>query len=45
MEIKAIRTEEDYLATLREVSALIDMDPSADSGSVLQTHLVPWHDP
>jgi HTH-type transcriptional regulator/antitoxin HigA len=31
MEIKAILTEEDYLATLSEVSALIDLDPSADS--------------
>ena len=30
MEIKAIRTETDYLAALREVSALIDLDPSAD---------------
>ena len=28
MEIKAIRTEQDYLAALREVSALIDLDPS-----------------
>jgi len=31
MEIKFIRTEEDYLAALSEVSALIDLDPSADS--------------
>jgi len=31
MEIKAIRTEADYLASLREVSALIDLDPAADS--------------
>ncbi len=31
MEIKAIRTEEDYLAALREVSDLIDMDPSENS--------------
>ena len=31
MEIKAIRTEADYLAALREVSALIDLDPAADS--------------
>jgi HTH-type transcriptional regulator/antitoxin HigA len=31
MEIKAIRTEQDYLAALREVSALIDSDPSPDS--------------
>jgi len=31
MEIKAIRTEADYLGTLREVSALIDLDPAADS--------------
>ena len=30
MEIKAIRTEADYLATLQEVSALIDLDPSPD---------------
>jgi HTH-type transcriptional regulator/antitoxin HigA len=30
MEIKAIRTEADYLAALREVSVLIDLDPSAD---------------
>ncbi|MEI7457741.1 MAG: transcriptional regulator [Nitrosomonadales bacterium] len=30
MEIKAIRTESDYLAALREVSALIDLDPAAD---------------
>ena len=30
-EIKAIRTEVDYLAALREVSALIDLDPAADS--------------
>ena len=31
MEIKAIRTEVDYLAALREVSALIDLDPAADT--------------
>ena len=31
MEIKAIRTETDYLAALREVSALIDLDPAADA--------------
>ena len=31
MEIKAIRTEADYLAALREVSALIDLDPAADT--------------
>lgn len=31
MEIKAIRTQEDYLAALREVSALIDLDPAADT--------------
>ena len=31
MEIKAIRTEHDYLAALREVSALIDSDPSPDT--------------
>ena len=31
MEIKAIRSEPDYLAALREVSALIDLDPAADS--------------
>lgn len=30
MEIKAIRTEADYLAALRDVSALIDLNPSAD---------------
>ncbi len=30
MEIKAIRTETDYLAALREVSSLIDLDPAAD---------------
>ena len=30
MEIKAIRTESDYLAALREVSVLIDLDPAAD---------------
>ena len=30
MEIKAIRTEADYLAALREVSALIDLDPAVD---------------
>lgn len=30
MEIKAIRTEADYLAALQEVSALIDLDPSPD---------------
>ncbi len=30
MEIKAIRTEADYLAALHEVSSLIDLDPSAD---------------
>ena len=29
MEIRAIRTEADYLAALREVSALIDLDPAA----------------
>jgi len=27
MEIKAIRTEADYLAALQEVSVLIDLDP------------------
>ena len=31
MEIKALRTEADYLAALREVSTLIDLDPAADS--------------
>lgn len=31
MEIKAIRTEADYLATLREVSILIDLDPAVDT--------------
>jgi len=31
MEIKAIRTESDYLAALREVSALIDLDPVMES--------------
>jgi HTH-type transcriptional regulator/antitoxin HigA len=31
MEIKAIRTETDYLVALQDVSALIDLDPSADT--------------
>ena len=31
MEIKAIRTEADYLAALQVLSALIDIDPAADS--------------
>mgnify|MGYP000913207747 CR=1 FL=1 len=31
MEIKAIRTEADYLTALRELSALIDIDPAANS--------------
>lgn len=31
MEIKAIRTEADYLAALQEVSALIDVDPAPDT--------------
>ena len=31
MEIKAIRTEADYIAALREVSALINLDPASDS--------------
>ena len=31
MEIKAIRTEADYIAALRDVSALIDLDPEIDS--------------
>ena len=31
MEIKPIRTEQDYLAAFREVSALIDLDPSLDT--------------
>lgn len=30
MEINAIRTEADYLAALREVYVLIDLDPAAD---------------
>jgi len=31
MEIKAIRTETDYLVALKEVSVLIDLDPFVDS--------------
>ena len=31
MEIKPIRTEADYMAALREVSGLIDLDPAPDS--------------
>ena len=31
MEIKALRTEADYLAALGEVSTLIDLDPAVDS--------------
>jgi HTH-type transcriptional regulator/antitoxin HigA len=31
MEIKAIRTEADYLIALQEVSALIDLDPAVES--------------
>jgi HTH-type transcriptional regulator/antitoxin HigA len=31
MEIKAIRTEKDYLAALRDLSALIDSDPSPET--------------
>ncbi len=31
MAIKAIRTEADYFAVLKEVSALIDLDPATDS--------------
>lgn len=31
MEIKAIRTETDYLVALQEVSGLIDLDPAVDS--------------
>ena len=31
MEIKAIRTEKDYLDALRKVSVLIDLDPSPNS--------------
>ena len=31
MEVKAIRTEADYLAALEQVSVLIDLDPSPDS--------------
>ena len=36
MEIKAIRTEADYLAALREVSALIDLDPATDAPEELK---------
>ena len=31
MEVKAIRTEADYREALRQVSALIDLDPDRDS--------------
>lgn len=31
MEIKAIRTEQDYRSALRDLSALIDSDPSPDT--------------
>ena len=31
MEVKAIRTEADYFDALRQVSALIDLDPDHDS--------------
>ncbi len=31
MEIRAIRNEDDYLAALAQVSALIDLDPSLDT--------------
>ena len=31
MEIKAIRTEADYLAALQEVSVFIELDPFVDS--------------
>jgi HTH-type transcriptional regulator/antitoxin HigA len=31
MAIKAIRTEADYLAALREVAALVDLDPAPQS--------------
>jgi len=31
MEVKAIRTDADYRAALREVSALIDLDPDRES--------------
>ena len=31
MEVKAIRSEEDYLNALRQVSDLIDLDPAPDS--------------
>jgi hypothetical protein len=31
MEIKAIRTEADYLAALQEVSVLVDLDPAYES--------------
>lgn len=31
MEIRAIKTEADYLVALREISALIDIDPTPES--------------
>lgn len=31
MEVRAIRTDADYCAALREVSALIDLDPDRES--------------
>ena len=31
MDIRPIRTEADYEATLREVSRLVDLDPAPDS--------------
>ena len=31
MEIKPIRTEDDYRAVLREVSALVDLDPAPET--------------
>lgn len=31
MEIRAIKTEADYLVALREISALIDIDPAPES--------------
>lgn len=52
MEIKAIRTEADYLSALRDVSALIDLDPSAESpegekldvlGTLVQSYEAKYH--
>jgi len=31
MDIRPIRTEDDYLAALKEISALVDLDPAVDS--------------